>query len=128
MQWEASRNAGFSTGESWLPVNPDYVSRNVSVETSDPRSLLSWYRSLIALRRARPELRSGSITFLDLDREVLAYERAEGEGRLLVAAQLRLAPPGASSSRMPRASWSAARERRGSIWRPERSSWRLAKW
>ncbi len=98
MQWEAGPGAGFGAAprggggaaKPWLPVNPDYISRNVAAQAADSGSLLSWYKALIALRRSRAELRSGSIRFLDLDPELLAYERAAegaapGEGpRLLV--------------------------------------------
>jgi alpha-glucosidase len=80
MQWDDSANAGFSRGTPWLPVNSDYVSRNVETQSADPASLLSWYISLIALRRSREELRSGSIRFLDLGRDILAYERAASSG------------------------------------------------
>ncbi len=65
MQWDATENAGFSSGRTWLPVNSDYASRNASAQERDPASLLSWYKALIALRRARPELREGAIAFLD---------------------------------------------------------------
>ena len=78
MQWDGSEGAGFTRGTPWLPLNEDYVSRNVAAQESDPRSLLSWYRSLIALRRSEEALRSGDIRFLDLDRDVLAYERHAG--------------------------------------------------
>jgi alpha-glucosidase len=91
MQWDSSVNAGFSldpskvSAEPWLPVNSDYASRNAAAQEGDPGSLLSWYKALIALRRSRPELREGAIRFLDLDVEVLAYERAVASGpRLLV--------------------------------------------
>ena len=86
MQWDSSNNAGFSEAEPWLPVNPDYRERNVSSQAADPGSLLSWYRKLTGLRRARPELREGALQFLDLDAEVLAWERTlPGQpGRVLV--------------------------------------------
>jgi alpha-glucosidase len=102
MQWDASPNAGFSTGsgQPWLPVNSDYKSRNVAAQEADPRSLLAWYKSLIALRLVREELRSGDIRFLGLSPEVLAYERSTGSGRLLVllnfSSRKRSVSPGAA--------------------------------
>jgi glycosidase len=89
MQWDGSEGAGFTRGEPWLPLNEDFASRNVASQERDPASLLSWYKALIALRRSSEALRSGAIRFLDpgrdaLARDVLAYERSAGEGRVLV--------------------------------------------
>jgi len=52
MQWDGGPNAGFSSGQPWLPVNSDYRSRNVALQEADSTSLLSWYKALLALRRA----------------------------------------------------------------------------
>jgi len=85
MQWDGSEGAGFTRGRPWLPVNPDYASRNVAAQQEDPASLLSWYKALIALRRARKSLTSGGIRFLDgVGEDVLAYERAAGDERIIV--------------------------------------------
>ena len=85
MQWDASPNAGFSSGLPWLPLNPDYKMRNVAAQKDDLVSLLSWYASLISLRRSQAALHEGSIVFRDLDADVLAYERVASTGpRVLV--------------------------------------------
>jgi glycosidase len=85
MQWDSGASAGFSSGKPWLPVNSDYRVRNVEAQAADPASLLSWYKALIGLRRARRELREGGIAFLDLAPNVLAYERTgRAGGSLLV--------------------------------------------
>ena len=55
MQWDASANGGFTDGTPWLPV-VDPAERNVAGQATDPRSLLSLYRELIALR---PSLGAG---------------------------------------------------------------------
>ena len=59
MQWTADANAGFTTGQPWRMLNPDYVDRNVATESSDPSSLWSLYRSLIQLRNQHAALRIG---------------------------------------------------------------------
>ena len=89
MQWDASnRQAGFSANEhTWLPVTPDYTTLNVKAESSDPASLLSWYRKLIALRRSNPALRFGHTVILDPDNaDVLAYARVTDEGQAVLIA------------------------------------------
>jgi len=92
MQWDGSPGAGFvadppaggDRAAPWLPPNSDYVSRNVSAQLAVPGSLLSWYKALLALRRGSAALREGSIAFLDLHEDVLAYERRSGGERVLV--------------------------------------------
>jgi alpha-glucosidase len=76
MQWDSSRNAGFTRGTPWLPV-PESASRyNVDVERHDPESLLSFYKRLISLRRLRPALRIGNYAALNPDDEnVFSYLR-----------------------------------------------------
>jgi alpha-glucosidase len=88
MQWSSAPQAGFSAGRPWLPVAGDYRTVNVEVEKGDPRSLLTFYRALLALRRRRPALSSGAYVPLDLGRELLGYYReTEGE-RLAVVLNL----------------------------------------
>jgi oligo-1,6-glucosidase/alpha-glucosidase len=85
MPWDASPNAGFSTGEPWLPLGDDWRTRNVEVQAGDPSSMLTFYRALLRQRRASAALSIGSIELLETEDEVLAYERGHGDERLLVA-------------------------------------------
>jgi oligo-1,6-glucosidase len=50
MQWDASKNAGFSAGDPWIRVNPNYETVNAAAEQNDPDSVLAFYRRLIALK------------------------------------------------------------------------------
>lgn len=59
MQWDGSLQAGFTTGQPWLPISGHLSSLNVENESKDPSSLLSLYRRLIRLRKAMPTLRHG---------------------------------------------------------------------
>jgi alpha-glucosidase len=70
MQWDASRNGGFTTGKPWLPA-VDPAERNVKAQRDDPRSMLSLVRELIALRR---ELGEG-FDLLEAADGVVAYRR-----------------------------------------------------
>src|SRR3712207_8258592 len=56
MQWGATAQAGFTTGEPWPPVGADYHTINVAAQAGNPLSILSLYRALIRLRRAAPAL------------------------------------------------------------------------
>lgn len=86
MQWDASKNAGFTTGEPWLPPGPSYLERNVAAESSDANSVLSFYRSLAKLRTHHPALTSGRFTALNqTDPNVLTYVRSTPYDKVFVA-------------------------------------------
>jgi alpha-glucosidase len=88
MQWDAGPNAGFTTGEPWLPIAGDFATVNVAVERDDPESMLSLYRRLIALRRAEPAFEIGSYEGIPCQGDLLAYVRAHRGRRFLVALNL----------------------------------------
>jgi alpha-glucosidase len=77
MQWDDSRNAGFSdSSTTWLPVPSNYSIINVKAEEIEPDSLLNWHKQLIAMRRDNPTLRDGKQVMLDESNpSVLSYVR-----------------------------------------------------
>jgi alpha-glucosidase len=84
MPWtKGSAHAGFSPVEPWLPVDPRHHGLAVDVQLADPSSTLAFARRMIALRKAQPALRTGTMRFLDAPPEVLAFEREESGQRLL---------------------------------------------
>ena len=93
MQWTAGKNAGFTSGDSWLPVNPNYTAVNADSESADSDSVLSWYRRLSDLRKKNPVITMGSYReILEDSQEVFAFVR-EHEGRkALTVANFSLKP------------------------------------
>ena len=85
MQWDNRRYAGFSTVKPWLPVNPDYIHRNVAVQQADPNSLFNFTKKLLSLRRNYPALHQGGFVPLETRQGVLAYLRITEEQTVLVA-------------------------------------------
>jgi glycosidase len=84
MQWDSSRNAGFSAAPAtslYLPVDPDPRRPTVAGQRADQDSLLHLVRDLIALRRSHPELGPGGSLEILSDAYPLAYLRS---GRFLV--------------------------------------------
>jgi alpha-glucosidase len=90
MQWDAAPNAGFTSGEPWLPIAGDYRRVNVHEQREDPGSILSLYRRLIALRRGEPALEVGRFEACPAAHDVVAYFRRarEGDANFLVALNL----------------------------------------
>src|SRR3954454_11855464 len=85
MPWEPGPGAGFTTGTPWLPLPPDVERVNAAAQAKDPRSTLSLYRALIALRRAVPALIDGRQRMVDAGPGILAYLRELDGERVLVA-------------------------------------------
>jgi alpha-glucosidase len=88
MPWDGCENAGFTTAKPWLPLNADWPARNVARMTEDSQSILTLYRRLLALRRDCPALSIGDFVLLDMEGEMLAYERRHKAERLIVALNL----------------------------------------
>jgi oligo-1,6-glucosidase len=86
MQWDAGRHAGFTTGEPWIPVNPNHDSINAEAAVADPDSVFHHYRRLIELRHAMPVIARGDFTMrLEQDERVYAFTRSlEGEELLVL--------------------------------------------
>jgi alpha-glucosidase len=70
---------GFSTGTvpTWLPQPSGWGSLTAEAEARDPGSMLSLYRSALRLRRGLPELGDGSLDWVELGPDVLAFRRGE---------------------------------------------------
>ncbi|MCE9540561.1 MAG: DUF3459 domain-containing protein [Bacteroidetes bacterium] len=62
MLWNNENNADFTKGNNpWLPVSLQYAKLNVEKQNSDSTSLLTFYKSLLALRKSIPALDSGEL-------------------------------------------------------------------
>ncbi len=76
MQWTAGPQAGFSSVEPWIGVNPNHRQINAEAELADPDSVFSHYRKLIELRHAHPIVARGDFTMLlPGDEQVYAFHR-----------------------------------------------------
>jgi alpha-glucosidase len=86
MHWDASPGAGFTTGEPWLPIDPEHERVNAAAQRGDATSMLSLYRRLLQLRRGSPALRQGAYASLTSAPDgVFAYLRTTSDEQLLVA-------------------------------------------
>jgi alpha-glucosidase len=85
MRWDATRHAGFTSGEPWLPLGEGVEERNVARLASDGHSLLSLYRQLIRVRRSEPVLQGGDQVPVRSRNDILAYKRCGGQEEILVA-------------------------------------------
>ena len=85
MQWDASPNAGFTEGELWIIVNPNYGEINAADQIGREDSVFSFYKELVKLRKEKPVIVNGEYRLLDPESEdVFVYERSFHEEHLLV--------------------------------------------
>jgi glycosidase len=76
MQWSGAENAGFTTGDPWIKVNPNYSEVNVERERTTEDSVMQYYRRLVDVRADNPALVYGRYEPLAEDHpEVFAYRR-----------------------------------------------------
>ncbi len=84
-QWNNTAHAGFTTGTPWLKANPNSDTINVASEEADPNSTLHYFRKMVQLRKALPELVYGSYHLLDADNmQVYAYTRILDDKKLVI--------------------------------------------
>jgi alpha-glucosidase len=88
MRWEASENAGFTSGEPWLPIGADADVRNLAGQRQEEGSMLTLYRRLLEWRRSAPVMTRGRQRVLPVEGDVVGYVREDGGQRVWVALNL----------------------------------------
>ena len=75
MQWNDSENAGFSTVKPWLKVNKNYKEVNVENQQFDEKSVFSFWKRMIKLRKENDVLALGDFNSLYEGKYVYIFER-----------------------------------------------------
>ncbi|PAF33564.1 alpha-glucosidase [Paenibacillus sp. 7516] len=85
MHWDSSDNAGFTSGEPWIKVNPNYTDIHAQDNLNNPESIFHYYRKLIQLRKDHEVIVYGDyeLVFPD-DPDVFAYTRTLNGTKILV--------------------------------------------
>lgn len=90
MPWNSTDNAGFTTGNPWLKINPSYKEINVEENLKDEKSIFNFYKELIYLRKSdryKDSLSYGSFDRVDVNDEYLmAFTRVGEVSKVLVLA------------------------------------------
>ncbi|MCM3065719.1 alpha-glucosidase [Priestia flexa] len=85
MQWDRTKNAGFSTGTPWMKVNPNYVDINVEQQLSDEESILNFYKKLITLRKQHEVFVYGTYDLLlENHPAIYAYTRTLDDKKAII--------------------------------------------
>lgn len=89
MQWDATANAGFTTGTPWLKVNPRFEEINVEKAVADKGSIFHYYQKLIALRHNEELFRTGEFELTNSeDPRLFTYTRTLGDEQLIIVANM----------------------------------------
>ncbi|MGY5451613.1 glycoside hydrolase family 13 protein [Agarivorans sp. MS3-6] len=92
MQWDSSNNSGFSQGQPWLALNPNYPEINVEKALNDQHSVFYHYQQLIQLRKSSKysdTMIYGKFSLLLAEhKQVFAYLRQHNAQSLLVVCNL----------------------------------------
>ncbi|KAF1707964.1 alpha-glucosidase family protein [Pseudoxanthomonas sacheonensis] len=88
MPWTSGANAGFTSGQPWLPVADTHRALAVEVQERDPASTLNSARAFLRWRKTMPALQWGDIRFLDTPEPILAFVRSFDGRRLLAVFNL----------------------------------------
>ncbi|HDE6098938.1 TPA: alpha-glucosidase [Staphylococcus aureus] len=89
MQWDDTLNGGFTNGEPWFPVNPNYKTINVAQQLEDEHSVLQFYKDLIQLRKSNDVYVYGQFDLVDAENsQVFAYTRTLNEKQVLIVGNL----------------------------------------
>ena len=85
MQWNEQDQAGFTEGQPWLKVNPNYKSINVASQNDSPNSILNFYRRMIAYRKKNKTMVYGDYKCLDEKNDTFyAYERWDEKSSYII--------------------------------------------
>ncbi len=85
LQWDNSRNAGFSSSKPWLDVNENYNKINVELQQDNSDSILNYYREIIRIRKNYSTLIYGD--FLDLEpsnEKLFIYKRWDKQKTFII--------------------------------------------
>ena len=85
MQWDASKNAGFSNETPWLPVHKNHTTVNVLNQENDQNSVLNHFRKMIALRKDNLLLVYGNYEIIQEEHPTIyAYSRTLENQKMLI--------------------------------------------
>lgn len=86
MQWNDQEHAGFTKGEPWIKVNPNYQKINVEQALNDQSSVFYTYQNLVELRKEHPVMVYGDYEDLSKEKEPLyMYKRTYQNTTWLIA-------------------------------------------
>ncbi len=89
MQWNQTKNSGFSESKPWIGMNENYATINVELQEKDPNSVLNFYKKMIQVRKDEEVFVYGAYDLiLEKDEKIYAYTRTLGDQVALVVCNI----------------------------------------
>lgn len=90
MQWDSTKNAGFTTGKPWAKVNDNYTEINAAEELQNPDSVLNFYKKVLKIRKEYADvIRDGKYIPVNIkNNNIFSYIRDNGKQKLLIICSL----------------------------------------
>ena len=85
VQWDSTKNAGFSKKKPWFYVNENYKEVNVKKQEKDKNSVLNFYRDAIKIRKESSAVKDGIYKeYNKSSSKVYMYSREDDKQKVLV--------------------------------------------
>ena len=85
IQWTDGKNAGFTDGEPWIKVNPNYPDINVEDQERNVNSILNYFRKAIQFRKEHTTLVYGDYEPIQREHpQIYAYRRFDEMNEFLI--------------------------------------------
>ena len=82
------QHGGFTDGKPWLPVAMEHLHRAAGVQDLENASTLSFYRSMLAFRKAHPVLMKGALDLVEGRDDLVSFIRTHEDVRMFCAFNL----------------------------------------
>jgi oligo-1,6-glucosidase len=86
MQWNAEKHAGFTDGEPWIKVNPNYTEINAEAAIAEGRgSILEFYKMMLEFRKRNKTFIYGSFEIIPQEsKNLFFYKRSDENDTFIV--------------------------------------------
>lgn len=85
MQWNSQAHVGFSEGLPWITIPEEANDVTVEGQMSNPESMLSFYKSLLKLRKEHSCLQFGDYEVIRYENDMISFVRKDSVEKIVVA-------------------------------------------
>ena len=84
MQWNGREGAGFTSGDPWLKLNPNYTEINVEEDSASDDGIICFFKKINAFKKSSDVLKEGNFKEIYAGRHIYIFQR-EYNGEKIIA-------------------------------------------